>query len=277
MLETKNLTETRYAFLQHTRRMRKVALPVAIILLVTGLVILLAFLNVLPAGFGGVVALAFLLAVPSLIALIPLLIFFYAYRKGGLWLTEQGVRVHFPAEDEQRMDWSEALYAVDEGEDYLVRSKGKEGLGHLVAGDRYARLHLEGLLPSQRAEVLRVLAEHVPVRQPRLFTFATLLNAKKETVARGRLYLFENEILCAENRGQKRVFVTAPIRKLTWVRARDPFYVGRLACESFAFCYDKKELIVMLGYETTLKSALGTSSHWIETGSAQEWITALRS
>ena len=277
MIETTHLTTTRYAFLQHTRRMRKVAIPAAIILLVTSLIILLAFTNALPAGLGCVVAIAFLLAVLSIVVLIPLLVFFYGYSKGGFWLEEQGLRVHFPGEPEQRMDWSEALYAVDEGEEYLVRSKGKEGYGHLVASDRYMRLHLEGLIPEQRAEVQRILAEHVEVRQPRLFTFATLLNSKKETVARGRLYIFENELLCAENRGEKRVFIAAPIRKLNWVRERDPFLVGKLECEAFAINYDKKDFIVMLGYETTIKGGFGTSSNWVQTGSAREWIEALQS
>lgn len=275
-IHAENLAVPRYAFLQHTRRMRKVAIPAAIVLLVSSLFVALAFANALPQGLGTLVALAFVLAVISFIVLIPLLVFFYGYGKGGLWLDEQGVRVHFPGEAEQRMSWSEALYAVDEGEEYLVLSKGKEGLGHLVAKDRYVRLHLEGMIPEHRAEIKRVLAEHVEVRQPRLFTFATLLNAKKETVARGRLYVFEDELLCAENRGEKRVFIAAPIQKLAWVRERDHFYVGKLECEAFGLYYDKKEFVVMLGYETTLRGALGTSSNWVPTGSAQEWIEALQ-
>lgn len=276
MIETRNLTTTRYAFLQHTRRMNKVAIPAAIILLITGVIIILAVANLLPEGLGCVVGLAFLLAVLSVVTLIPLLVFFYGYSRGGIWLNEQGIRVHFPGEDEQRLDWSEALYAVDEGEDYLRRSKGKEGYCHLVAEDRYLRLHLEGLLPEQRAEVQRVLAEHVEVRQSRLFTFATLLNGKKETVARGRLYIFENDVLCAENRGKKRVFIAAPLQKLSWVREREPFYVGKLACEAFTMHYDKKEFIIMLGYEATMRGALGTSSNWSQTGSAREWVEALQ-
>src|SRR5258708_3596259 len=89
----------------------------------------MATINVLPQGLGGLVAIAFVLAVISIVMLIPLLLFFYGYNKGGLWLDEQGVRVQFPAEDAQSMAWSEALYAVDEGEEYLTLSKGKECLG----------------------------------------------------------------------------------------------------------------------------------------------------
>ncbi len=276
LIDTQHMAATRYAFRQHTRRMLRVAIPAAIILPLACLIIALAFTNTLPQGLGLLVALAFILGVISFIVLIPLLVFFYGYGKGGLWLDEEGVRVHFPAENEQAMAWSEALYAVDEGDEYLVWSKGKEGLGHLVGKDRYVRLHLEGMTPEDRAEIKGVLAEHVEIRQPRMFTFVTLMNTKGETVARGRLYIFENELLCAENRGEKRVFIAAPIQKLTWVRPRDPFYVGRLECEAFLLSYDKKEFVVMLGYETTIRGALGTSSSWAATGSAREWIEALR-
>src|SRR6516162_9981486 len=122
--ETKTVSETRYAFARDTRRMRRVAIPAAIVLLVTGLIVGLAFANALPPGLGCVVALAFALGVLSLVVLVPLLLFFYGYSKGGFWLDEQGVRVHFPGEDEQRVDWTEVLYGVDEGEAYLVSSKG---------------------------------------------------------------------------------------------------------------------------------------------------------
>jgi len=275
-IDTTHLAPTRYAFSQHTQRMRRTAIPAAIVLVVSGIFIALAIINVLPQGLGGLVAIAFVLAVISIVMLIPLLLFFYGYNKGGLWLDEQGVRVQFPAEDAQSMAWSEALYAVDEGEEYLTLSKGKEGLGHLIAKDRYIRLHLEGMTPEQRAAIKQRIAEHVEIRHASLFTFCTLFNAKGEKVARGRLYFFQNELLCMENRGKKRVFIAAPIQKLSWVRKREPFYVGKLACEAFVMYYDKKEFAVMLGYETTMRHALGTSSHWMATGSAQEWIEALQ-
>jgi len=276
MREIQQSTTTRYAFLQHTRRMRRVALPATIVLVISGAFVALAFANALPQGLGTLVALAFLLAVISFIMLVPLVVFFYGYSKGGLWLDEQGVRVHFPGEAEQSMAWSEALYAVDEGDRYLALSKGKEGLGHLVGKSNYVRLHLEGLTPEQRTEVRRFLAEHIEVRQPRMFTFTTLLNTKGETVARGRLYLFENELLCAENRGERRVFIAAPIQKLSQVRPRDPFYVGKLVCEAFVINYNKKDFVIMLGYELTMRHAFGTSSSWSATGSAREWVEALQ-
>ncbi|HLI70971.1 MAG TPA: hypothetical protein VKV19_14530 [Ktedonobacteraceae bacterium] len=276
LTDTRRLTATRYAFRRDTRRMLKLAIPAAVILFISCLLIALAYTNTLPPGLGLLVAIAFFLGVISLIVLIPLLVFFYGYSKGGLWLDEEGVRVHFPAENEQRMDWSEALYAVDEGDEYLALSKGKEGLGHLVSKDRYVRLHLEGMTSEDRAAVKRMLAEHAEIRQPRMFTFATFMNTKGETVARGRLYLFENELLCAENRGERRVFITAPIQKLTRVRVRNPFYVGKLECEAFVISYDKKEYVVMLGYETTIRGGLGTSSRWSVTGNAREWVEALQ-
>jgi hypothetical protein len=174
------------------------------------------------------------------------------------------------------MDWSEALYAIDEGAEYLAASRGKEGLGHLVGRTRYLRLHLEGMTAEQRAEIEHLMAAHVAIRQPDMFTFATLLNTQGEIVARGRLYLFGNELLCAENRGDRRVFIAAPTHKLTRVRERAPFFIGKLTCEAFVLSYDKKEYVVMLGYETTLRGALGTSSSWACTGTAHEWIAALQ-
>lgn len=276
MLETANVTTTRYSFLQHTQRLVRIAGGAAIVLLISILIVVLAFADVLPQDMGTIVALAFVLAVGSFVLLVPVLLFLYGYSRGGFWLNERGVRVHFPGESEQRMDWSEALYMVDEGDEYLVLSKGKEGLGHLVGKERYVRLHLEGLTPEQRAQVRRLLAEHIEVRQPRLFTFTTLFNGKGERVARGRLYVFEHELLCAENRNEKRVFIAAPLQKLTAVRSRDPYYVGQLECEAFVISYDKKDYTVMLGYENTLHGAFGTSSRWVATGSAQEWIDALQ-
>lgn len=273
---TTQSTLTRYAFRAHTARMRKVAIPAAITLCVTAVFIALAFVNALPQGLGTLVALAFVLAVVSFIVLVPLVLFFYTYNKGGLWLDDQGVRVRFPASNEQYIRWDEALYAVDEGEEYLVSSKGKEGLGHLVAKDRYIRLHLEGMTPEQRAEIKERIAKYVKIRRPQKFTFCTLFNSKGEKVARGRLYLFENALLCAENRGATRVFIAAPLEKLGWVRRREPYYVGRLECEAFVLYYDKKEFNVMLGYETTVRHALGTHSSWVPTGYAQEWIEAIQ-
>ena len=166
---------------------------------------------------------------------------------------------------------------MNEGGDYLRISKGKEGLGHLIGKTRYVRLHLEGMLPQQRAEVEQAMAEHVEVRRPRLFTLMTLLNTQGELVARGRLYLFEHEVLCAENRGEKRVFFYAPLRKLTSVKQRDSFYVGKLECESFSIRYKDKDYVIMLGYETTIAGNIGSSSHWSVTGYAQEWVEALSS
>jgi hypothetical protein len=271
-----NVTTTRYAFLQHTQRMARITLVAGIIFIVAGVIVVLAIKNLLPQGLGNLVAIAGLLDIFSFILLVPLLVFLYLYGRGGFWLEEQGVRVHFPGEAEQRMEWAEALYAIDEGDEYLASSKGKEGFGHLVGKERYVRLHLEGMTPGQRAEIKQAIAAHTEMRQQQLITFATLLNTKGEIVARGRLYIFENELLCAENRGKQRVFVAAPIKKLTYVRKRDPFFVGKFAFEAFVICYDKKEFVVMMGYEMTTSSGFGTSSRWSATGTAQEWIDALQ-
>ena len=277
MIQTTSLTTTRYAFRQHTERMARITIIAAIVLLISGSMIALAVTNALPQGLATLVALAFVLAVVSFILLVPLLLFLYGYGKGGLWLDEQGVRVHFPGEVEQSLAWSEVLYVVDEGAEYLALSKGKEGLGHLVGSEYYLRLHLEGMTPEQRAEIWSRLAEHVEVRQPRMFAFTTLYNNKVERVARGRLYLFENELLCAENRNKRKVYIAAPLQKLGSVRERAPFLVGNLECEAFIINYDKKDFTVMLGYETTYnRGFVGSSSRWHATGSAQEWVEALQ-
>jgi len=276
VIKTTTLAPGRFAFLQHTQRMRKTAIPATILLCVSCLCIGLAFANALPAGLGPLVALAFVVAVICFILLVPLVLFFYSYSRGGLWLDEQGIRVKFPAEQEQRMDWSEALYAIDEGDEYLITSKGKEGLGHLVSRTHYLRLHLDGMTALQRAEIARLMVEHVMIRQPRMFTLVTLLNTRGDIVTRGRIYLFEHELLCAENRGEKRVFIAAPLKQLARVRGHSPFLIGRLECEAFELSYDNKEYVVMLGYETTLRGALGTSSSWATTGTAREWIEALQ-
>lgn len=276
MIQTTNFTTTRYAFRQHTQRMARTATIATIMLVISAIILILAFANALPQGLGVLVALAFVLAVVSFIVLLPLALFFYGYSKGGFWFDAQGIRVHFPGEAEQHMSWAEALYAVDEGDEYLLQSKGKEGLGHLVSKEHYVRLHLEGMTPEQRAEIRQRLAEHTEVRQPRKFTFATLYNDKIERVARGRLYLFENELLCAENRNKKRVFIAAPLHKLTFVRQRESFVVGNLECEAFVICYNKKDFVVMLGYETTHNTGFGITSRWSATGSAQEWVDALQ-
>jgi hypothetical protein len=268
--------ETRYKFSQHTRRMNRFTLVSGVLFLVCAVLVGLAFANALPNGLGSLVTLAGVVGIICLVLLIPLLLFTWMYLQGGLWLDEQGVRVRFPAEQEQEIQWADVLYAVDEGEEFLIRSKGKEGLGHLVGKTHYVRLHLEGMTPEQRMDIWQKIAEQVEIRIPEKFTFSTLLNSKGETVARGRLYLFGQELLCMENRGQKRVFIAAPIRKLAWVKARAPFYIGRLECEAFTLYYDKTEYIVMLGYETTIRTGLGSTSRWSATGLAEEWIEALQ-
>src|SRR5260370_42098550 len=108
------------------------------------------------------------------------------------------------------MTWSELGIAVDEGEEYLPMSRGREGLEICLRETRYIRLHLEGLKPQQRAQLEQSIAEHVQVRQPGGFTLVTLISKQGEVMARGRLYLFEHEVLCTENRGKKQVFFHPP-------------------------------------------------------------------
>lgn len=271
------ITSIHYPFAHHARRITILTGVCALVLVVALVFALLANVHELPASLDVLIIPASILAVIAFIFLLPVLIFLYGYRRSGVWIEGDRIHVHFPGESQQEMEWSEARFAVNEGEEYLRVSKGKEGLGHLFGETRYIRLHLEGMLPEQRSAFERALAGHVEVRRPRGFTLMTLLNAQGEMVARGRLYLFEDAVLCAENRGEKRVFFYAPLKELSWVKQRGPFYVGRLECEAFTMRYEGKEYVVMLGYETTISSNIGTTSHWAVTGSAEEWVGALSS
>ncbi len=266
----------RYRFVLHTRRLTRLAIVSALVLVISGLLALLSSFLVQPVNLEGLIIPSYLISTIALAFLLPLLVLQYMYAHSGIWIEPDKVRVRFPGMDEQEIAWSESRFAVDEGEEYLRASKGKEGLGFLFGETRYIRLYLEGLLPEQRAQVEQALAEHVLVRQPRRFTLMTLLNSRGELMARGRLYLFEDELLCAENRGDKRVFFYAPLKDLSWVKQRASFYVGRLECEAFTIRYQGKEYVIMLGYETTIFRGIGSSSHWTRTGEADEWVGALQ-
>jgi len=261
---------TRYRFALHNRRVSAITIISALMLLVFGSLVLLPF------NLGAFTFIAFMLALIGLVVLLPMLIVQYAHLHAGVEIDPHSIRVQFPWEDQQQMSWSEARFAVDEGEEYLYLTKGREGLGHLFGDTHYIRLHLEGMTPEQRAQLEQAVAGHVQVRQPRGFTLATLINAQGQVMARCRLYLFEHEVLCVENRGKKRVFFYAPLKDLSMVKRVDSFYVGQLECEAFSVTYAGQANEIMLGYETTISTNLGTSSRWSSTGSAQEWVEALR-
>jgi hypothetical protein len=269
-------TNVNYHFAQHTRRITRLALISAIVLLLSVGAIVLDTVGTLPASLGGLGIIGYLVGVIALVVLLLMLILTYDYARCGLWIDSEGARVRFPGEKIQEMAWSEARFAVNEGEEYLQISKGKEGLGHIFGDTRYIRLHLEGLTPEQRSQAEAAIVQHCEIRHPARFVLMTLLNSKGETVARGRLYLFERELVCAENRGEKRVFFSAPLAKLTDVRQRGPFYVGKLEFEAFSLRYQGSDYVIMLGYETTISGNIGTSSHWAITDYAANWIEALQ-
>lgn len=261
---------TRYRFALHNRRVSTITIVSAVMLLICGSIILLG-INV-----GAFIIVAYLLATVGLVVLLPMLFVQSSYIGAGVWVGADEVRVQFPWEDLQQMSWSEARFAVDEGEEYLQLSKGKEGLGHIFSNTRYIGLHLEGLKRQQRLLVVQALAERTQVRHPRHFTLMTLLNSRGEVVARGRLYLFEQELLCVENRGKKRVFFYAPLKDLRLVKQVDSFHVGQLECEAISMKYAGEVYVIMLGYETTISTNLGTSSRWSSTGSAEGWLEVLQ-
>jgi hypothetical protein len=265
----------RYRFTSHTRHLTTLTIFSAVVAVIAGSVALLIGFRLLSINLDGLLLPSYIIAMCAVAVLLLVLFLQYGYAHSGVWIEADKLRVRFPGTDEQEMAWSEALFAVDEGEEYLHASKGKEGLGFLFGETRYVRLFLEGMVPEQRAQFEQKLAEHVPVRQPRRFTLMTLLNSKGELVARGRLYLFDDAVLCAENRGEKRVFLYAPLKDLDSIKQRSSFYIGNMECEAFTFRY-RKEHVMMLGYETTLNRGIGNSSHWSVTGNAAEWVEALQ-
>jgi hypothetical protein len=265
----------RYHFTAHTRHLMKLTIISAVVVVIAGSMALLIGFRLLPINLDWLLLPAYIIAMCAVAILLLVLVLQYGYAHSGVWIEADKLRVRFPGMDEQEMAWSEALFAVDEGEEYLFASKGKEGVGFLFGDRRYVRLYLEGMMPGQRTQFEQMLAEHVPVRRPLRFTLMTLLNSKGELVARGRLYLFDDTLLCAENRGEKRVFLYAPLKDLDSIKQRASFYIGNLECEAFTFRY-RKEHVVMLGYETTVNRGIGSSSHWSVTGYAAEWVEALQ-
>ena len=266
---------TRFRFSAHTRHLIILTIISAVVVVITGSIALLIGFRLLPDNLDGLLLPAYIIAMCAVAILLLVLVLQYGYSHSGVWIEPDKIRVRFPGTDEQEMAWSEALFAVDEGEEYLRVSKGKEGVGFLFGERRYVRLFLEGMMPEQRTQFEQELAEHVPVHRPLRFTLMTLLNSKGELVARGRMYLFDDAFLCVENRGEKRVFVNASLKDLDSIKQRASFYIGNLECEAFTFRY-RKEHVIMLGYETTFNRGIGNSSHWSVTGSAAEWFEALQ-
>jgi len=265
----------RYRFTSHTRHLILLTIISAVVVVIAGSMALLIGFRLLPINLDGLLLPAYIIAMCAVAILLLVLVLQYGYAHSGVWIESDKLRVRFPGMDEQEMAWSDALFAVDEGEAYLLASKGKEGVGFLFGERRYVRLYLEGMIPEQRAQFEQMLAEHVPVRRPLCFTLMTLLNSKGELVARGRLYLFDDALLCAENRSEKRVFLYASLKDLDSIKQRASFYVGNLECEAFTFRY-RKEHVIMLGYETTFNRGIGNSSHWSVTGNAAEWVEAIQ-
>src|SRR6266536_2145526 len=250
----------RYRFASHTRHLIMLTIISAVVVVIAGSMALLIGFRLLPINLDGLLLPAYIIAMCAVAILLLVLVLQYGYAHSGVWIESDKLRVRFPG--------------MDEREAYLLASKGKEGVGFLFGERRYVRLYLEGMIPEQRAQFEQVLAEHVPVRRPLRFTLMTLLNSKGELVARGRLYLFDDTLLCAENRGEKRIFLYASLKDLDSIKQRASFYVGNLECEAFTFRY-RKEHVIMLGYETTFNRGIGNSSHWSVTGNAAEWVEAI--
>src|SRR5436309_15235274 len=111
----------RYRVAHHTQRISPLTLASLLIVIVFGSIALLPFIKI----SGVLIGISYILAVLGLIVLLPMLYFQYSYGRSGLWIESDGIRVQFPGVNEQQMAWSEARFAVDEGEDYLYASKCK--------------------------------------------------------------------------------------------------------------------------------------------------------
>src|SRR5579885_2835050 len=123
---------SRYRFALHQRRITLLTAICAFLLGVFGGLAILSNVTALPAGLGAYVVFASILAVIGFVFLMPMLYFQYSYARAGLWIEPDRLRVQYPGEKEQQMDWAEARFAVDEAEDFLRAIKGKEGLVHLI-------------------------------------------------------------------------------------------------------------------------------------------------
>lgn len=269
-------TGSHYTYLLQSRRVTKITIGSLVVLVGAGVMALLSQFGILPNDLQGLVPIFYILAALAFIVFVPMLFFQYGYARGGIWLEPEQIRVQYPGEEAQQMDWREARFGVDEGEIYLNASKGKEGYGHIFGDRRYLRLHLEGVMPEERRRFWYEVTERLDVRHPERLSLVTLLNSQGEMVARGRLYLFEERIVLAENRGERKVFLDAPLQALRQIQNEESFSMGRLSYDAFSFQYDGKKYLIMLGYELVMNSMLGSRSNWSRTGESSSWIASLK-
>ena len=156
-----NIEQTiRFRFSAHTRHLMILTILSAVVSVIAGAMALLIGFRLLSSSLDGLLLPAYIIAMCAVAVLLLVLVLQYGYSHSGIWIEPDKIRVRFPGTDEQEMAWSEALFAVDEGEAYLRASKGKEGVGFLFGERRYVRLFLEGLMPEQRVQCEQVLAEH---------------------------------------------------------------------------------------------------------------------
>src|SRR5713101_5209903 len=98
---------TRYAFALHNRRISTLTSISALTVVVFGTFALLSNFHVLPAGLDTLIGLSYILSVIGFIFLLPLLVLRYISARSGEWIEPDKVRVHYPGENEQQMEWSE--------------------------------------------------------------------------------------------------------------------------------------------------------------------------
>src|SRR5712692_8046786 len=116
----------RYPFALHTRRIMRFMVVSALLLAIAIILIILSSTHAMPVSLEGLGTLAYILGFVALAVLLLMIILTNEYRRSGIWIDADRVRVQFPGEKSQEMAWPEARFAVNEGEDYLRISKGKE-------------------------------------------------------------------------------------------------------------------------------------------------------
>ena len=135
-----------YPYTAHTRHLIMLTTISAVVVVIAGSMALLIGFRLVPINLDGLLLPAYIIAMCAVAILLLVLVLQYGYAHSGVWIEPDKIRVRFPGMDEQEMTWTEALFAVDEGEEYLRASKGKEGVGLVFGERRYVRLYLEGMM-----------------------------------------------------------------------------------------------------------------------------------
>src|SRR5207237_10930481 len=123
-------------FTSHTRHLILLTIISAVVVVIAGSMALLIGFRLLPINLDGLLLPAYIIAMCAVAILLLVLVLQYGYAHSGVWIESDKLRVRFPGMDEQEMDWSEALFAVDEGAAFLFVGSDEVVVGVMfVASD----------------------------------------------------------------------------------------------------------------------------------------------